>query len=256
MDEPSDPIKDSEQELLTNLESGDGAAYSKFYKEWYNGRENEAKASSLNATGPFWLPACLHRTASQVIIRGRDASVLDIGCGFGSGSLMAAKNCGEVDGIDISEKAVSIARDRARKMGLNNVRFNVGDALNLDFQDNHFDWVCSKDVIEHFRLEDAKKHLRETARVLKPGGNYIVATPHEWGRHRQRPGHLTAYTYKGIHKLLIEAGFSSVRSAWFRTNIVTGIGHKERLESFLRALGIKVFWSALGVRNLVAIGRK
>jgi len=48
----------------------------------------------------------------------------------------------------------------------------------LPFSDASFDLVLSFDVFEHIRDSDA--HLREVARVLRPGGRYLVQTPSKW----------------------------------------------------------------------------
>ncbi len=60
--------------------------------------------------------------------------VLDIACGAGGHSLAIAPHVLDVVGIDISPKMLAHARDRATRMGIDNVRFVVGDWNDFDAQ--------------------------------------------------------------------------------------------------------------------------
>ncbi len=98
----------------------------------------------------------------------KDAKILDIGSGPGLLVKMLAEksNKFEMVGLDISEEALSLARKNTT--GLENVTFRQGRASNLPFPDKTFDIVISKDSLHHF--ENAKKAIKEMARVAKPGG--------------------------------------------------------------------------------------
>lgn len=116
------------------------------------------------------------------------ARVLDIGCGEGYGVAELAKHASFAAGTDVAPDAVAHA---AKKYATANLVFAVSDATRLPFADESFDVVCSLQVIEHFR--DTDRHLREVARVLKPGGFHYVTTPNiaEMGEaERGNPYHL------------------------------------------------------------------
>ena len=98
--------------------------------------------------------------------------MLDLGCGTGYGSAMVASRVGEVVGIDSSEEAVARAKARHR---LDNLEFLTMSATRLSFPDDSFDAAYSIHVTEH--VEDVELHLSEVARVLRPGGWFVVATP-------------------------------------------------------------------------------
>ena len=98
--------------------------------------------------------------------------MLDVGCGTGYGSAMVASRVGEVVGIDSSEEAVVRAKVKHR---LDNLEFVTMPATELSFPDGSFDAAYSIQVIEH--IEDVELHLSEVARVLRPGGRFVVATP-------------------------------------------------------------------------------
>ncbi len=100
--------------------------------------------------------------------------VLDIGCGDGVLSYMAAEKGGRVVGIDLSDLALKAARRLIQEKG-NVVLFQVASAYCLPFADGWCDVVIAADVIEH--LQQSEMLLQEMKRVLRPGGRGIIATP-------------------------------------------------------------------------------
>jgi len=103
-------------------------------------------------------------------------AILDIGCGAGVDSLVAARLAGEdgrVTGIDATPAMIERARAHRARLGLANVTFQVSEAEALPFPDATFDAVISNGV---FNLTlDKEKALQETHRVMKPGGRLLLA---------------------------------------------------------------------------------
>ena len=102
----------------------------------------------------------------------RGAEVLDAGCGVGYGSAFLADAARRVVGVDRDEDAIAYARERYSRP---NVEFRVGDVAALDLPDASFDAVCAFETIEH--VDDADAFAGEMARVLRPGGVFLVSTP-------------------------------------------------------------------------------
>src|SRR6476661_3825436 len=70
--------------------------------------------------------------------------VLDLGCGDGTTAVPQAKLGADVTGIDIARNLVEAGNKRAAKHGLGNLKFQEGDATNLEqVPDNRFDLVVS-----------------------------------------------------------------------------------------------------------------
>ncbi len=104
------------------------------------------------------------------------AKVLDLGCGTGYGTAMLAGKCEAICGVDISDEAIAYARSRYNKPGLDYATIDkIERGSRLRFDDASFDAVISFQVIEH--VADVPSYLAEIARLLKPGGVFICATP-------------------------------------------------------------------------------
>jgi arsenite methyltransferase len=102
--------------------------------------------------------------------------VLDLGCGAGTDSLIAAQMVseqGHVTGIDMTQEMLAKARAAAEEMGATNVEFVEGEAERLPFPDASFDVVISNGVIDLIPDKDAV--FSELSRVLAPGGRMQIA---------------------------------------------------------------------------------
>lgn len=101
--------------------------------------------------------------------------VVDVGCGAGIDSLIAAKMVGPggaVIGIDMTPAMLEKARAGAAAMAAPNVEFREGFAESLPVPDAWADVVISNGVMNLF--PDKMAGLREMARVLKPGGRLQI----------------------------------------------------------------------------------
>ncbi|WP_025596672.1 class I SAM-dependent methyltransferase [Burkholderia sp. WSM2230] len=103
-----------------------------------------------------------------------EMSVLDIGSGVGGPARFLASTYGcRVTGIDLSEPFVEAARYLTQRTGQSErVSFRTGSALELAFDDGHFDAVLLQHVA--MNIADRSRLYREIRRVLKPGGRFAT----------------------------------------------------------------------------------
>ena len=105
--------------------------------------------------------------------------VLDIACGTGLVSFEASRAVsrgGHVLGIDLSERMVDAAEQRAQEMKLSNCSFSRMDAETLALPEASFDVVlCALGLMY---MPDPEQAVREMRRVLRPGGRVSLAV---WG---------------------------------------------------------------------------
>lgn len=117
---------------------------------------------------------CGNPTALSEIKEGM--TVLDLGSGAGFDCFLAAKKVGKkgnVIGIDMTEKMIKKAKDNAKRYGLKNVEFKLGEIENLPVEDNSVDRIISNCVIN--LSPDKPKVFSEAFRVLKKGGELLVS---------------------------------------------------------------------------------
>ena len=148
---------------------------------YYRTLAAEAEADSLSHRWRMrWLEAMLPVEAGD--------HALDLGSGAGSISRRLAERGATVEGVDLSEEAVRVARQRCQGLP---VRFTVADAAHCDHLESaSFDKAACCDLIEH--VDDATMGgvFDEAYRLLKPGGLFYVYSPNrdhwiERLKHRQ-----------------------------------------------------------------------
>jgi len=100
-------------------------------------------------------------------------SVIDIGCGTGYWSYQAAQHRAKlVHGFDIQDNMVALARQATSEFS--NVHIQVGDIMNMPYDDNSFEVAMSVYVTGSLPTEVLKRHFTELYRVLVPGGKAMV----------------------------------------------------------------------------------
>ena len=107
---------------------------------------------------------------------GRDPAalrVVDIGCGGGFLAEEFARLGCQVVGVDPSRVSVATARSHAEESGLD-IKYVVATGEDLPLESAFFDLAYCCDVLEH--VADVGPVIRESARVLKPGGLYLFDT--------------------------------------------------------------------------------
>jgi phosphatidylethanolamine/phosphatidyl-N-methylethanolamine N-methyltransferase len=97
--------------------------------------------------------------------------VLEIGVGTGLSLDAYPRHC-QVTGIDLAPDMLEKAQERIDRNGWRNVTVEQGDALNLRFPDDTFDYVMAFHVVSV--VPDAGRLMAEATRVCRPGGRIVV----------------------------------------------------------------------------------
>ncbi len=150
------------------------------------------------------------RAYDEAVRHAVGGDVLDVGCNTGYGTLRFLPVARRVVGVDVSPRAIEAAR---RRTSDGRPEFVVTSGLELPFADATFDLVTSFQVLEH--VSEPLAYLHELARVVRPGGMVILATPN--AATRLYPGmtpwnrfHVREYLPEELRELLAGA-FPEVR---------------------------------------------
>ncbi len=187
------------------------------------------RTSHLLAARQFG-PRAAAYVASAVHARGEDLDalkahvttqpygrVLDLGCGGGHVSFTMAPHAGEVVAYDLSDAMLAAVAQEAAARGLANLRTQQGKAEALPFADAMFDFAATRYSTHHW--PDVPAALRETHRVLKPGGPLMVmdavAPDHvlcdtflQTVEMLRDPSHVRDYSVREWLQMLETAGFA------------------------------------------------
>jgi len=136
--------------------------------------------------------------------------LLDAGCGTGHFSQQAVKKGARVTSMDIGENLLEKVSEKCNSERV------VGSVLDMQFEDNYFDFIISSEVIEHTNAP--YKAIGELYRVLKPNGILALTVPNQFWKWscvlantlkiRPYEGIENWVGYSGLKRELEAAGFS------------------------------------------------
>jgi demethylmenaquinone methyltransferase/2-methoxy-6-polyprenyl-1,4-benzoquinol methylase len=129
-----------------------------------------ARYDLLNTVMTAGLHHAWRRRAADLAAVGRGDRVLDVAAGTGDLTIELANRVGpegDAVGCDFSEVMLSHARAKAPSL-----RFEIGDALALHYEDDQFDAATVGFGARNFA--DLERGLGEMARVVRPGGRVVI----------------------------------------------------------------------------------
>jgi SAM-dependent methyltransferase len=102
-----------------------------------------------------------------------EARWVELACGPGLIARAIAPRVGSVLGLDLTPAMIEKARSEAAAAGVDNLRFEVGDATALDLHDGAFDGAITRFSLHH--IPAPVRVLEEMRRVVRPGGWVVVS---------------------------------------------------------------------------------
>lgn len=143
------------------------------------------------------------------IVKARDKTILDLGCGRGYVGISFSKD-NEVIFGDIDEESMK---------GIKGMKV-ILDGSYIPFKQESFDYVICADVLEH--IKEDKKVLRNIYSILKKGGEAIIALPAYsklYGHHDKLIHHYRRYDKKSFSRMAKSIGFK-IKSARYLCSLL------------------------------------
>lgn len=199
---------------------------------------------------------------------GNYCDVLDLGCGVGTISFYLSNKCSTVLGLDISKKAISIAKKSLSILKIKNINFICGKIDSLPKK--QFDLVICLEVIEH--IPDDGLFLVEINSRLKKNGYLVLSTPIKeiflyklnfYADFDERVGHLRRYSVSGLSKLMKSYGFNVLRVKK-NESLMRSLFFTTRMKCFVKFIKFakifhffdELFGRIFGFSNVIIIAQK
>lgn len=159
--------------------------------------------------------------------------VADLGSGEGLLSELLARRAKKVIAVDNSEKMVTFGANKAKKNGLKNLEFRLGDLENPPIEGNSVDLVILSQALHH--AADPCKAIAATNKILRPGGQLLMLDllKHNFEKARELYGdRWLGFAEGDLHHWLEEAGYKKIEISivaseeqppYFQTILAAGV---------------------------------
>ena len=154
--------------------------------------------------------------------------IADLGAGEGAFSLLLAQRAKKVIAIDNAEKMVETGTRNAKRQGLKNIEYRVGDIEDVPIRSGSVDLAFFSQSLHH--ALHPQRAVAEALRILKPGGRIAVLdlVSHRFEQARE----LYADQWLGFSEVEVEAFLDGAGFA----NVKTSIVHKEAEAPYFQTL--------------------
>jgi ubiquinone/menaquinone biosynthesis C-methylase UbiE/DNA-binding transcriptional ArsR family regulator len=155
-------------------------------------------------------------------------TIADLGAGEGAFALLLAQRAKKVIAVDNSAKMIEVGEEQARKNGVKNIEFRLGDMEEIPIKAGAVDLVFFSQSLHH--ALHPERAIGETWRILAPGGRVVIL---DLVQHRfEEARELYADEWLGFSEAELEA---MLEKAGFR-NVQTSVVHKEQETPQFRTL--------------------
>jgi ubiquinone/menaquinone biosynthesis C-methylase UbiE len=166
-------------------------------------------------------------------IRVKPQSILDLGCGTGSTTLMLQEKfpIAQVIGLDLSPYMLIVADYKAREKKAP-IKWVHCDAKKTNFQANNFDLITVSLLFHETPVAISQLILQECLRILKPGGELIILDGNqttlrqtEWLNNVFEEPYIKDYANSSLESLMGRSGFENVQTddIWIINQVTKGI---------------------------------
>jgi len=209
----------------------DETAVGERYADWFSRGLRGIGMRYVFSRRGLWVINTPYRRILAAANIGPQDRVLDLGCGIGNILIALAERIAfghPPIGVDVSPALIDIGRGEIRKAGLEKkIELRVAPATRLPFDDASFDVVLTSHVIKHLDDEALAASLHEVARLLRPGGRFLIwefkksplsAPLFISARATGLPPPFTLRSEATLRSALSQAGFQRVdrvRTGWF-----------------------------------------
>ena len=138
-------------------------------------------------------------------------TVADLGAGEGLLSQLLARRAAQVWCIDNSPRMVEVGTELAKKNGLHNLAYKLGDIEQVPLPDRSVDLVILSQALHH--AQHPQRAVDEAFRILKPGGQVLVLDLNEHTFEKTRELYADVwlgFKESALHSFLKKAGFTKV----------------------------------------------
>jgi ArsR family transcriptional regulator len=170
--------------------------------------------------GKNYVPGKSWKSMAEALLRLLPPMVIaDLGAGEGAFALLLAGRATKVIAVDSSAKMIAVGRKQARRHGVKNVEYRLGDMEELPIKNRAVDLVFFSQSLHH--ALHPQRAIQEAWRILTPGGRIVVLDllKHRFEQAREiYADEWLGFTESELDDMLASAGFTQVQ---------TSIVHKE-----------------------------